>query len=127
VDKERKREIVGITASIVLVLAVIAIGWRVYMQVRGQKKAVEFFEKAGLPQEKLAQIKIGMTKDQVLKITGEPLMKSTYADKVTDRWDWITVIVEFRDGKVVYAGSSRKRVVNPGASGQNAPPPGPGG
>jgi outer membrane protein assembly factor BamE (lipoprotein component of BamABCDE complex) len=129
VDTDQKREIIGIASSVLLVIAVIVIGWRLYSASVGKKKAMDLFSAAGIPQEKLAQIKIGMTKDEVLKITGEPMAKSTYSDGVTDRWDWMTDIVEFRNGKVTYAGSSRKYNTGPGGSGGGATgvPSGPGG
>jgi outer membrane protein assembly factor BamE (lipoprotein component of BamABCDE complex) len=124
VDKDKKQQIMGTAASIVLVVAVVVLGWHFYSKSVGKKKAFDLFSQAGIPAEKLAQIKIGMTKDEVLAITGEPLGKNVFEDGKTERWDWLVDMVVFENGKVTYAGSSRVHHTTPGSEepGSNAPP-----
>jgi outer membrane protein assembly factor BamE (lipoprotein component of BamABCDE complex) len=128
-----KSKVVGYVAIVIAVAAVAVLVWQVYGRLSGTKKAESLFEKAGLPAETLAQVKIGMTPDQVVAITGEPLGKTKIPNTTIETWDWLTVVVRFKDGKVDYAGSSRihygpdGKPLPSGPVGQPPPPTGSGG
>ena len=126
-NADQKRQWKAIISVIVIVLAVGFIIWRyVYMPAVGEKKAKELFQRADVSPEKMAQIKNGMTEAQVQAITGEPIGKTTLKDGSV-RWDWIAVMVLFKDGKVTYAGSTRIRRLSPGAAPGTSGEPPPGG
>ena len=101
------RKALGYVAAVVAVAAIALLGRQIYVKLTGAKKAEDLFTAAVLPADKMAQIKLGMTYDQVKAITGEPIQKVTLADGSV-RWDWMTSMVVFKDQKVTYAGLSHE-------------------